>query len=99
MARRAKGKTPSPSSGEDRLIEFLFSRGILPAYAFPRDLVALQVDRLDARRQVEIIERPQQGAAIALSEYAPGRLVVGPSALSEVRAHCHSACRSQIAQG
>ena len=66
---------PLPA-GEDRLIEFLFSRGVLPSYAFPRDLVSLQIDRLDARRQVEVIERPQQGAAIALSEYAPGRLVV-----------------------
>jgi ATP-dependent helicase YprA (DUF1998 family) len=69
----ARGTLPA---GEERLIEFFFSRGILPAYAFPRDLVALQVDALDANRQVAVLERPQQGAAIALSEYAPGRLVV-----------------------
>lgn len=62
--------------GEDQLIEFLFARGILPAYAFPRDLVALQIEQLDAQQQVQILERPQQGANIALSEYAPGRLVV-----------------------
>jgi Domain of unknown function (DUF1998)/Helicase conserved C-terminal domain len=72
---QAVAQGPLPA-GEERLIEFFFSRGILPAYAFPRDLVALQVDALDANRQVEILERPQQGAAIALSEYAPGRLVV-----------------------
>ncbi len=62
--------------GEDQLIEFLFARGVLPAYAFPRDLVALQIEQLDGRQQVQVLERPQQGANIALSEYAPGRLVV-----------------------
>lgn len=62
--------------GEDKLIEFLFARGVLPSYAFPRDLVALQIERLDARRQVEVVERPQQSASVALSEYAPGRLIV-----------------------
>jgi ATP-dependent helicase YprA (DUF1998 family) len=62
--------------GEDKLIEFLFARGVLPAYAFPRDLVSLQIEHLDARGQVQRIERPQQGSNVALSEYAPGRLVV-----------------------
>jgi ATP-dependent helicase YprA (DUF1998 family) len=62
--------------GEDKLIEFLFARGVLPAYAFPRDLVSLQIEHLDARGQVQGIERPQQGSNVALSEYAPGRLVV-----------------------
>jgi ATP-dependent helicase YprA (DUF1998 family) len=69
----ALGELPS---GEDKLIEFLFSRGVLPAYAFPRDLVALQIERVDAGQQVEIVERAQQSAHVALSEYAPGRLVV-----------------------
>jgi len=62
--------------GEDKLIEFLFARGVLPAYAFPRDLVSLQIEHLDRRGQVEVIERPQTGSNVALSEYAPGRLVV-----------------------
>jgi len=66
---------PLPA-GEEELIEFLFARGVLPAYAFPRDLVSLQIERTNAAGQVEIVERPQQGAQIALSEYAPGRLVV-----------------------
>jgi ATP-dependent helicase YprA (DUF1998 family) len=62
-------------SGEEDLIEFLFGRGFLPAYAFPRDLVTLQIERLvDRRPKTE--ERTQQGAGIALSEYAPGRLIV-----------------------
>jgi ATP-dependent helicase YprA (DUF1998 family) len=71
----APAMAPLPT-GEEQFIEFLFARGVLPAYAFPRDLVALQIERQANRQQVEIIERPQQGANIALSEYAPGRLVV-----------------------
>ncbi len=63
-------------AGEEEFIEFLFARGVLPAYAFPRDLITLQIERLDASGQVEVVERPQQGAHVALSEYAPGRLVV-----------------------
>lgn len=60
------------------LIEFLFSHGFLPSYAFPRDLCALQIEeRAPAGyRQVTVVQRPQQGLNIALSEYAPGRLVV-----------------------
>jgi ATP-dependent helicase YprA (DUF1998 family) len=63
------------------LIEFLFAQGLLPSYAFPKDLCALEIQRmfndpLQRRRRVETIERPQQGLNVALSEYAPGRLVV-----------------------
>lgn len=64
---------------EDKLIEFLFSRGFLPSYAFPRDLCALQIERWDRTgnfTRPKIVQRPQQGLNVALSEYAPGRLVV-----------------------
>jgi hypothetical protein len=73
LAPRAQGPLPR---GEDKLIEFLFAHGVLPAYAFPRDLVTLQIEDQDRRGQVQILERPQQSANVALSEYAPGRLVV-----------------------
>lgn len=59
----------------NQLLEFLFSNGLLPSYAFPRHLVALQVEEL-RMGSVKIVERPQQGLAVALSEYAPGRWVV-----------------------
>jgi hypothetical protein len=63
---------------DEFLIEFLFSHGFLPSYAFPRDLCALQIeqDRVGQGRRVQIVQRPQQGLNIALSEYAPGRFVV-----------------------
>lgn len=62
------------------LIEFLFSRGLLPAYAFPRDLCALQIEgqmeKTAWNERAPVQERPQQGLSVALGEYAPGRLVV-----------------------
>lgn len=67
--------------GNEELLEFLFSRGILPSYAFPTDLTSFLVERLVRQEnaqqwKMEIIERPQQGINKALSEYAPGRLIV-----------------------
>jgi hypothetical protein len=62
-----------------KLIEFLFVNGLLPSYAFPRDLCAFQIEsleRVDGRDRVKILERPMQGLNIALAEYAPGRLLV-----------------------
>lgn len=64
---------------EEYLIDFFFGHGFLPAYAFPRDLCALQIEGYDgdaSRKRVKVIQRPQQALSIALSEYAPGRTVV-----------------------
>jgi hypothetical protein len=54
---------------------------MLPSYAFPTDLTSFLVERLtqvQGSRQwkMRIVERPQQGIGKALSEYAPGRLIV-----------------------
>ncbi|WFU16460.1 DEAD/DEAH box helicase [Bradyrhizobium sp. CB3481] len=67
--------------GDEELLEFLFSRGMLPSYAFPTDLTSFLVEKLVKQKngsewKMEIIERPQQGISKALSEYAPGRLIV-----------------------
>ncbi|MGF1628541.1 MAG: DEAD/DEAH box helicase [Kiloniellaceae bacterium] len=63
------------------LMDFLFDNGLLPSYAFPTDLTSFLIERLKVapgtqKRRMEIIERPQQGIQKALSEYAPGRLIV-----------------------
>lgn len=59
------------------LLNALFDQGLLPSYAFPTDLCTFYVFEYDAeRRRVKITERPQQGKVQALSEYAPGRLLV-----------------------
>ncbi len=67
--------------GDEELLEFLFARGLLPSYAFPTDLTSFLVERLKRKpgsqqMTTEIIERPQQAIDKALSEYAPGRLIV-----------------------
>jgi len=67
-----------PSEGE--LLKFLFSKNLLPSYAFPTNLTSFVIeerkkDNAD-RFKVTVRERPQQGLEKALSEYAPGRLVV-----------------------
>jgi ATP-dependent helicase YprA (DUF1998 family) len=67
------GSGPLQKDEED-LIEFFFAHSVLPAYAFPRDLVALEIEKDPVKG--ETLERPQQGAAVALSEYAPGRTLV-----------------------
>ena len=68
---------PTSEDGlESSLIEFLFARGLLPSYAFPTDLCALQIQERVAGGGFHVVEQAQQGLSIALSEYAPGRLVV-----------------------
>ena len=59
------------------LLEFLFSKGLLPSYAFPTDLASFYIEEKDKERnRVVIKQRPQQSMINALSEYAPGRLLV-----------------------
>jgi hypothetical protein len=68
--------------GDQELLEFLFERGMLPSYAFPTDLTSFLVERLVKKPgsrnewKIEIVQRPQQAIDKALSEYAPGRLIV-----------------------
>jgi len=65
---------------QEELLEFLFSKNLLPSYAFPTSLTSFVIEELkkgDAgRSKVTVRERPQQDREKALSEYAPGRLVV-----------------------
>jgi ATP-dependent helicase YprA (DUF1998 family) len=67
--------------GDEELLEFLFARGMLPSYAFPTDLTSFLVEQLvtppgGRQPKIQIVERPQQALGKALSEYAPGRLIV-----------------------
>jgi ATP-dependent helicase YprA (DUF1998 family) len=57
------------------LLDTLFDQGLLPSYAFPTDVVSFYVFGRDGERVI-VKERPQQSKERALSEYAPGRLLV-----------------------
>ncbi|QGT82214.1 DEAD/DEAH box helicase [Pseudomonas coronafaciens] len=79
MIAALETRAPSTQEGlEASLIEFLFSHGLLPSYAFPTDLCSLQIQELTpgVRGGFRIAEQAQQSLSVALSEYAPGRLVV-----------------------
>ena len=75
-----EGSDESATMIQEELLEFLFFHGLLPSYAFPTDLASFLVERLertqDNQWRVAVLERPQQGMEKALSEYAPGRLIV-----------------------
>ncbi|KAF0246874.1 MAG: hypothetical protein FD180_233 [Planctomycetota bacterium] len=69
----------SADEGRSELLSFLFDQGVFPTYAFPTDLCSFQVEEISRKRgrtQVLLKEKPQQAIAKALSEYAPGRLIV-----------------------
>lgn len=77
MIAELEQKTPSSKEGlESSFIEFLFARGLLPSYAFPTDLCSLQIQERVSGKGFRIVEQAQQGLNVALSEYAPGRLIV-----------------------
>jgi hypothetical protein len=68
---------PNIPHEDENLLDFLFNRGILPTYAFPTDLASFLVEgKGDKPGEVIEVERPQLATNQALSEYAPGRLVV-----------------------
>ncbi len=55
---------------DPELIEYLFAECLLPSYAFPRQLCTLTIEK-DNR----VVEQTERSLAIALSEYAPGRVL------------------------
>lgn len=75
-----EGAEETENMEQEELLEFLFFHGLLPSYAFPTDLTSFLVERLEKRPnndwKVTVVERPQQSIEKALSEYAPGRLIV-----------------------
>lgn len=57
-----------------RLISFFSSRGLLPKYGFPTDLVTLRTEHVPAQNSRKI--QLQRDLKIAIGEYAPGSEVV-----------------------
>jgi len=65
---------------KEDLLEFLFFHALLPSYAFPTSLCSFLVEswhwNKKGQLEVRLEQMPQQSTNQALSEYAPGRLVV-----------------------
>lgn len=82
---RAKTSPNDSDGAEERdgasggLLDLCFEQGLLPSYAFPTDLCSFVIQKWDKNNstwRVNVAERPQLAKAQALSEYAPGRLLV-----------------------
>lgn len=54
------------------LLDTLFKEGFLPTYSFPRDIVHFWIEKDNG----DINESPERSIDIAISEYAPGRMIV-----------------------
>lgn len=68
---------PSELRSRTNLLDRLLYKGVLPRYAFPTDVVAFHVFDRDKSKpfHTEFRYAPSQGLPIALSQYAPGKIV------------------------
>ena len=79
------GDEPSEDSGENlssqrargMLLDRLLYKGVLPRYAFPTDVVSFHIFDEDRSTSYRPVFRyaPSQGLSVALSQYAPGKVV------------------------
>ncbi len=58
------------------MLDLLFDKGLLPSYAFPTDLCSFVIQEREKFGKIIQRERPQLAKTQALSEYAPGRILV-----------------------
>lgn len=71
------GEELSSQRARTKLLDRLLYKGVLPRYAFPTDVVSFHIfdeDRSTSYRPVFQYE-PSQGLTVALSQYAPGKVV------------------------
>ncbi|MGA4879394.1 DEAD/DEAH box helicase [Streptomyces lydicamycinicus] len=68
---------PNARRTQKNLLDRLLYKGVLPRYAFPTDVVSFYVFDIDrsTRFKPEFHYAPSQGLAVALSQYAPGKVV------------------------
>lgn len=60
-------------SNEKSILDTLLESGIFPTYSFPKDVVGFYVEN---SKGSAIDQKPDRALEVAISEYAPGRLVV-----------------------
>lgn len=68
---------PSPQRSQTNLLDRLLYKGVLPRYAFPTDVAGFHVFDVDKSERFRAAFRyaPSQGLPVALSQYAPGKVV------------------------
>lgn len=55
------------------VLDTMLESGIFPTYSFPKDVIGFYVENPDGK---SIYEKPERSLDVALSEYAPGRIIV-----------------------
>src|SRR5690606_26921092 len=70
-------------SGEEQLLEVLVASGLLPKYAFPVDVVALNIpvdgEPGSSNEEMDGPDLLQRDLKIAIAEYAPGADIIRQS--------------------
>ena len=68
---------PSARRSQTNLLDRLLYKGVLPRYAFPTDVVSFYVFDRDKSTpfRAEFQYEPSQGLPVALTQYAPGKVV------------------------
>ncbi|MBN9620082.1 MAG: DUF1998 domain-containing protein, partial [Actinobacteria bacterium] len=71
------GEAPPARRSEEDLLDRLLYKGVLPRYAFPTDVVGFHVFDIDrsSRFRPAFRYEPTQGLPVALTQYAPGKVV------------------------
>lgn len=77
-SKKLKSRYPDNKNILDskQLLEVLFELGLLPGYAFPTDLVGLEITKINHKNSLEIEEQPTFGINQAIRELSPGRTVI-----------------------
>lgn len=77
-AKRIISRNPENEKVLDskQLLDVLFELGLLPGYAFPTDLVSLEITKIGQNNQLEIEEQPTFGINQSIRELSPGRTVI-----------------------
>lgn len=61
-------------TGEQKsLLDVLYEESILPTYSFPKNVVGFYIEDKEGK---EIEQKPERSLDMAISEYAPGRIIV-----------------------
>ncbi|MDL2257543.1 DEAD/DEAH box helicase [Eubacteriales bacterium OttesenSCG-928-K08] len=67
------GEYQDDDNREKSVLDTFLECGIFPTYSFPKDIVGFYVENYKGS---SIVQKPERALEIAISEYAPGRVVV-----------------------
>lgn len=61
------------NDNEKKTLDVMLEEGIFPTYSFPRNVVGFSIENGDGSK---VVQEPDRALDMAISEYAPGRLIV-----------------------